>query len=162
MDVAPLCKMADVSELQCITETQVAIIPEGVEGDDAPVAVVCTATFKVTYTASAKDQREEVYELLNKVSQKKGKYMVELQQAARLAHRSATAAPAVQRGFLNNKPAIKKKEPSKYYQWFEKNLGPKSILVGLILPTAKNYIIFFGVAALFHFKGQELALPPPV
>jgi hypothetical protein len=171
MDVAPLCKIpADVSQLpQCITETQVVIRPAVVEGssdnvegeeDAAPPDVICTATLKVTYTASAKDQREEVYELLNKVSQKKAKYMVELQQAARLAHRSSAPPAAVQRGFLN-KP-VQKKEPNKYYQWFERNLGPKSMLVGLILPTAKNYIIFFGVAALFHFKGQELALPPPV
>jgi hypothetical protein len=30
------------------------------------------------------------------------------------------------------------------------------------MPIAKNYVIFFGVMALFHFKGQELALPAPV
>jgi hypothetical protein len=27
---------------------------------------------------------------------------------------------------------------------------------------ARNYIIFFGVSAFFHFQGQMLSLPPPV
>ena len=29
-------------------------------------------------------------------------------------------------------------------------------------PLAKNYIIFFGAVTLMHFRGQELALPPPI
>mmetsp|Transcript_20164 Transcript_20164/g.33433 ORF Transcript_20164/g.33433 Transcript_20164/m.33433 type:complete len:288 (-) Transcript_20164:209-1072(-) len=163
MDVAPLCKIADVSQPQCVTETQVSILAEG-EGDKEAAVIICTATVKVTYKASAKDQREELYELLNKASQKKAQHMVELQQAARLAHRSSVATqpgPAVQRGFLN-KAAAKKKEPNKWLQWMQRNVGPNSRLVSSILPAVKNYVIFFGVAAVFHFKGQALSLPPPL
>ena len=31
-----------------------------------------------------------------------------------------------------------------------------------IFPLAKNYIIFFGAVTPMHFRGQELALPPPI
>ena len=31
-----------------------------------------------------------------------------------------------------------------------------------IFPLANNYIIFFGVFTLMHFRGQELALSPPI
>jgi hypothetical protein len=46
-------------------------------------------------------------------------------------------------------------------QLYERAFGPQSFLRQK-LPAAKNYIIFFGAIVLFHFKGQELALPPPV
>lgn len=161
MDVSPMCKITDDS--QSTTEIQVSILPEGDNTEDV-ISVICTVTVKVTYKASAKDQREELYELLNKASQKKATHMVELQKAARLAHHStATApAPAVQRGFLNKAAGKKEKEPNRMLQWFQRNLGPNSIFVSAILPAAKNYLIFLGVTVLFHFKGQELALPPPL
>jgi hypothetical protein len=144
-----------------VTEKSVAIYAE--DGGDVELTVaVCTITFNVTYKPSAKDQREELYELLNKASEKKNKYVSEMQQAAKLLHRAAPASTvAVKPGFLNKGAAGKKKEPSKLMQFYEKNLGPQSMLQA-ILPVAKNYLIFFGAIILFHFKGQELALPPPV
>lgn len=144
-----------------LTEKSVAIYAEG-GGDVELTVAICTVTFNVTYKPSAKDQREELYELLNKASEKKSKYVAEMQQAAKLAHRAAPASTAaVKSGFLNKGTAAKKNEPSKWMQFYEKNLGPQSLL-RTIFPVAKNYLIFFGAVILFHFKGQELALPPPV
>ncbi|KAI2496655.1 hypothetical protein MHU86_17858 [Fragilaria crotonensis] len=161
IDIATLCSISDPMQSVYVTEKSVAIYAEG--GDDVELTVaVCTVTFNVTYKPSAKDQREELYELLNKASEKKSKYVSELQQAAKQSHRVDPASTAaVKSGFLNKDAAPKKKEPSKLMQFYEKNLGPRS-LVRQILPIAKNYLIFFGAVILFHFKGQELALPPPV
>ena len=161
IDIASLCSISDPTQSVYVTEKSVAIYAEGGEDVDLTVAV-CTITFNVTYKPSAKDQREELYELLNKASEKKSKYVSELQQAAKLSHRvDPVSTTAVRSGFLNKDAAPKKKEPSKLMKFYEKNLGPQS-LVRQIFPIAKNYIIFFGAVILFHFKGQELALPPPV
>jgi hypothetical protein len=160
IDVASLCNISDLSQPLYVTETSVAILPEG--GDEEIKEAVCTVTFKVTYKPSAKDQREELYELLNKASEKKSKYVTELQQAAKLSYRAAPASTvAVRPGFLNKAAAPKKKEPSRWVQWYQKALGPQS-MARRIFPIAQNYLVFFGAVVFFHFKGQELALPPPV
>lgn len=161
IDVATLCSISDPTHSVYVTEKSVAIMAEG--GAESDLAEpVCTLTFKVTYRPSAKDQREELYELLNKASEKKSTYVNELQQAAKLSYRAAPSSTvAVRSGFLNKGSPVKKKEPSRWIQLYEKTLGPQS-LARRIFPVAKNYLIFFGAVIIFHFKGQELALPPPV
>mmetsp|Transcript_8229 Transcript_8229/g.11954 ORF Transcript_8229/g.11954 Transcript_8229/m.11954 type:complete len:286 (-) Transcript_8229:1760-2617(-) len=163
IDVSSLTSIADLTQPEYVIETPIKIFPEG-EGETDPI---CTATFKVTYKPSAKDQREELYDLLNKASEKKNKAIGELNEAAKLVTRSNPPATssAVQRGFLNKSSGknskLTKKEKSGILRLWEKYLGPQS-WVRHTFPVVKNYIIFFGVVTLFHYKGQELALPPPV
>ena len=164
LDVSSLISSADLSQLEFVTETPVKILAEG-EGEQEPI---CTATFKVTYKPSAKDQREELYDLLNKASEKKNKAIGELNEAAKSVTRANPPATstAVQRGFLNKTSgkksnSTKKKEKSGIFRLWDKFLGPQS-WARATFPVVKNYIIFFGVVTLFHYKGQELALPPPV
>jgi len=191
-EVAPLCPVDAMSpQPQYVTELAVAIVAEKTDGDDdekedvfedskeditdSPpkedevlVQPICTVTLRVTYKPSIKDQREELYDLLNKASQKKAKAIDQLRKSLMAASRAtpstetatarSTASPAVKAGFLNKK----KKEPSKIKAWYDKTLGPQSLLRQSILPISKNYIIFFGTMALCHWKGHELALPAPV
>jgi hypothetical protein len=93
IDIASLCSISDPTQSVYLTEKSVAIYAEG-GGDVELTVAVCTVTFNVTYKPSAKDQREELYELLNKASEKKSKYVAEMQQAAKLAHRAAPASTA--------------------------------------------------------------------
>ena len=128
----------------------------------------CTITLRLTFQPSAKDQREELYERLNQASKKKAAAVEKLRQVALAASRSQqqrqvvtkpTKKPAVQSGFLNKRGGPK--EVSKLQAWYDKTLGPNSLL-RRVMPVAKNYLIFFGVVGYFHFQGQQLALPPPV
>lgn len=180
-EVAPLCPIDAMSpKPQYVTELAVAIVAESKDDEvfqdskedltenpsaDEVVQPVCTVTLRVTYKPSIKDEREELYDLLNKASQKKAKAITQLRQSAMAASRAAPAtetkskkSPAVKAGFLNKK----KKEPSKIRAWYDTKLGPQSLLRQVILPVSKNYIIFFGTIALCHWKGHELALPAPV
>ena len=141
--------------------------PTGDEKDKETSPVVeatCTVTLRITYKPSSKDQREELYDLLNKASQQKAKAIDRLRKSATAAARAApsteittSSKPAVKPGFLNKK----KREPSKLKVWYERTLGPQSFL-RRAYPVAKNYVIFFGAVALFHYQGQEVAIPPPV
>lgn len=171
-DVAPLCPMDAMSpQPEYVTELAVAIVAKDSTEDtgDAIVEPVCTVTLRVTYKPSAKDQREELYDLLNKASQKKAKAITQLRKSAMAVSRAGPSStevtttkkksPAVKAGFLNKK---KSKEPSKLKAWYDKNLGPQSLLRASIIPFAKNYVIFFGTIAFCHWKGHELALPAPV
>lgn len=172
-DLAELIQMNVMEPVsEYVNELAVSILPEGTP-DAAPeelvTTTVCTVSLKLTYTPSPKDQREELYEILNKATQRKAKALEKLKQMAAQQARSqgASAAssgaaasgknPAMQSGFLN-KP---KKVVHWSVQWYNKHLGPTSI-IRTVLPIAKNYIIFFGAVGFFHFKGQMLALPPPV
>jgi hypothetical protein len=170
LDVAPLCPVNATSpQAQYATELAVAIVAatdaeesKQDEGQSKVVQPTCTITLRVTYKPSAKDQREELYDLLNKASQKKVKAIDRLRQCATAVSRAAPPStgvtePAVKPGFLNKK----KKEKSKWKQWYDRTLGPQSFLRQMV-PIAKNYVIFFGAMAIFHFKGQEMALPAPV
>ena len=175
LDVAPLCPIDATSpQAQHTTELAVAIVAatdaeeESKEGDEESKLVqpTCTITLRVTYKPSAKDQREELYDLLNKASQKKVKAIDRLRQCASAVSRATppsstdvTKQPAIQPGFLNKKK--KKKEKSKWKLWYDRTLGPQSF-VRQVMPIMKNYVIFFGAMAIFHFKGQEMALPAPV
>jgi hypothetical protein len=167
IDVGSLCSLSDPTQSEYVTEKE---IPITVDSDASDSAVVCSVVFRVTYKPSAKDQREELYELLNKVSERKTKYVGELQQAAIMSHRSTSSTSSstvVRSGFLNKSPPQKSKQqqqqkkPSQWKRLYEKTIGPQS-MIRIIFPVAKNYIIFFGAVILFHFRGQELALPPPV
>ena len=44
---------------------------------------------------------------------------------------------------------------------YQRTIGPNSI-ARKNFPLAKNYTIFFGAVTLMHFRGQELAPPPPI
>jgi hypothetical protein len=156
------------------------VVEEGAAGEagdkGGAVIPVCIVTLRVTYKPSFKDIQDELYDMLNKASQNKAEALDKLRQKAAEAGRvgKSTAAgetsmttttssprggsPAVKRGFLNKK---KKDEPSKFKAWYDRMLGPQSFL-RQTFPIAKNYIVFFGAIAMFHWKGQLLALPPPV
>jgi hypothetical protein len=72
------------------------------------------------------------------------------------------AKPSVKPGFLNKS---KKEEPEgKWKKLYDKTIGPNSLLrQGAFLGFAlKDYFVFFGAVTFFHFKGQLLAIPPPV
>jgi hypothetical protein len=144
--------------------------------DPKATEAVCSIELEVSYTPSKKDQREQLYELLAQISQRRSAAMDKMREAAMAARRQEMASsgsgsasmerpvvkkdPAVKPGFLNKK-APKKKESSAIQAWYERNLGPNSLL-RQVFPIAKNYIIFVGACVFFHFKGQLLALPPPV
>eukprot|EP00339_Tiarina_fusa_P022933 CAMPEP_0117030862 /NCGR_PEP_ID=MMETSP0472-20121206/22243_1 /TAXON_ID=693140 ORGANISM="Tiarina fusus, Strain LIS" /NCGR_SAMPLE_ID=MMETSP0472 /ASSEMBLY_ACC=CAM_ASM_000603 /LENGTH=360 /DNA_ID=CAMNT_0004739057 /DNA_START=112 /DNA_END=1194 /DNA_ORIENTATION=- len=143
------------------------------EAAAVPLQPICTITLRVTYKPSPKDQREELYELLNKTSQRKAAALENLRKISTALARSgessspsksmssAMTKPAVKSGFLNKKK--KEKEPTKFEKLYERTIGPNSMLMkayGITL-AAKNFLIFFGAVGFFHFKGQLLALPPP-
>lgn len=131
---------------------------------------ICTVTLKVEYEPSAKDQRDKLYDLLNNASKRKAAAIDKLRKSAAEVSRATKASPkkaseaskpsekAVKAGFLNKKS---QKKDGFLKRLYNKTIGPNSLL-RVIFPVAKNYVIFFGAAALMHFKGQELALPPPV
>eukprot|EP00934_Nitzschia_sp_Nitz4_P005225 Nitzschia sp. Nitz4//scaffold389_size11954//9158//10153//NITZ4_009011-RA/size11954-augustus-gene-0.13-mRNA-1//-1//CDS//3329549996//5215//frame0 len=188
-ELASLCALEPMSDkTEYVTELAVAILPEGevaAEATDAedkesetpageeateakPVEPTCTITVSVTFKPSAKDQREELYEMLNKTSQRKATALEELRSisvalarsgAAQSGVVSAPEKPAVKPGFLN-----KKKEPTQMERLYERTIGPNSILRKSfeLAVVARNYLIFFGAITAFHFRGQMLALPPPV
>lgn len=137
--------------------------------DETPI---CTVTLKIEYEPSAKDQRDKLYDMLNSASKRKAAAIDKLRKSAAEVSRATKASPskaadaksgsspnkAVKAGFLNKKA---KKEDGFLKRMYNKTIGPSSML-RIIFPIAKNYVIFFGAAVLMHFKGQELALPPPV
>ena len=148
--------------------------------------VICTVTLKVTYKPSAKDQREELYDLLNKTSQRKATALSELRKlsttkaAAAAASSSSTAVTkpsGVKSGFLNKGGANKKSNindeennnnkgfVSKVKNWYGRFVtGPESIVMKTAFwgVVTKDFWIFFGAVGFFHFNGHVLALPPPV
>ena len=135
---------------------------------------VCTVTLKVEFEPSKKDQKDELYDMLNKASKKKATAIDKLRKSAAAVSRlskdettsrgsstssSTSRSPAVKAGFLNKKE--KKAEPGALRRLYERTIGPNSLLRN-VFPVAKNYIIFFGTALFMHYQGQQLALPPPV
>jgi len=155
-DLAPMTKMDAMNPQSEYENTTTVKIKS--EGD-----TICTITLRLIYKPSAKDQREELYEMLNKTSQRKAAAVQKLRQSALTTSRSQVVTtsqykPAVKPGFLNK---TKQEEKPTFMAWYERTLGPNSRLRKNAM-VAKNYFIFFTVVTLFHFKGQELALPPPV
>lgn len=192
-DLTPICTI-DPMEVkdEYVTELPVAIVAEVSSGEALataesteegkedstqaaataePIVPVCTVTLRITYKPSPQDQREELYEILNKASQRKATALENLRKIsmtlARTGGDSPTkststtlAKPSVKPGFLNKKP----KEPTRLEKLYESTIGPNSILrkgLGIVVVT-RNYFIFFGAITFFHFKGQLLSLPPPV
>ena len=131
---------------------------------------LCTLSVQLEYTPSANDKRDSLYEKLNEVSKRKAAAIEKLRQSAAAVNRAKIAESdevkgkggnVVKSGFLNkSKPAEAKPVPF-WKRWYEKTIGPKSML-WVVGPIAKNYIIFIGCSVFFHYKGDLLALPPPV
>ncbi|CAB9500249.1 expressed unknown protein [Seminavis robusta] len=128
---------------------------------------LATINLRLVFKPSAKDRKEELYELLNKASVRRSQALERHrgQQQETITKKSASSPgkkPAVKAGFLNKKTKKAPVEESKWQQFYDKYMGPTSMARGLIIPIAKNYVIFFGAVVLAHYKGQELALPAPV
>jgi hypothetical protein len=161
LDLAGLIKLDAMSpEKEYSFEADIGILPDGSMSD---TEAVITVTLKLTFVPSKKDQREELYELLNKATTRKAQAVEKLRQAALAASRQAVVkradgpGAAVKPGFLNKA----KKEEKGLLALYHKYLGPKSF-ARQAFPIAKNYIVFFAAVAIFHYKGDALALPPPV
>jgi hypothetical protein len=145
---------------------------EGVEeittNTDSIIQVpTCSVHFRIEYESSVKDQTAILYDLLNSTTKRKAASIDKLRRCAaslsRTKGESSTAIttnpkPAVKPGFLNKKS---KKDPIFLVRWYNKTIGPQSML-RQVFPIAKNYILFFGGVALMHFQGHQLSLPPPV
>jgi hypothetical protein len=128
----------------------------------------------VEYEPSTLDQKQELYELKSQNTSRREAAIDKLRKCAAALNRikssvagkssegsskDAAKNPAVKSGFLNKKE--KKKQPFFLVRWYEKTVGPES-LIRQLFPILKNYILFFGTVTLMHFQGQQLALPPPV
>ena len=126
---------------------------------------ICTLSVQLEYTPSDDDKRDSLYEKLNEVSKRKAAAIEKLRQSAAVINRKGGTAPAakgnvVKAGFLNKSKPEPKAVPF-WKRWYEKTIGPKSMM-WIVGPIAKNYVIFIGCSLFFHYKGDLLALPPPV
>jgi hypothetical protein len=154
-----------------VTIDIVAGAESGGGGDEEAKTVACSVTLQLTYAPSAKDRVEELYELLNKTSQKKAAAVERLRQAAvtrsrrsaaaQVTQRPSAARPAVKPGFLQKSRA--EKSPSHpVIQWYNDKLAgtvQKSIQFGWM---AKNYVLFGVFCVWAHYQGQAIGLPAPV
>ena len=134
-----------------------------------PLVPTCVVQMRIEYIPSIKDQKDELYDLLNKASKRKAMAVDKLRKSASALSRASSALESsgaivkkekvVKAGFLNKKPVVKKEKF--LVRWYNKALGRDSF-ARKVFPIAKNYILFFGGVALMHCQGQQLALPPPV
>lgn len=140
-----------------------------------------TIAIQLEYTPSPEDRRDALYEKLNEVSKRKVAAIESLRKSAGMANRargstdgvstsggggdSGKSSPAVKSGFLNKSKGGEEKSTVAiipfWKRLYENTLGPQSML-WVLGPVAKNYIIFAGVSLFFHYRGDLLALPPPV
>jgi hypothetical protein len=144
-----------------------------------------TIVIQLEYTPSPEDRRDALYEKLNEVSKRKVAAIESLRKSAGMANRARggsavegggtsgdssgnKASPAVKSGFLNKTKGGGEDKSSSavavvpfWKRWYENTLGPQSML-WVLGPVAKNYIIFVGVTLFIHYRGDLLALPPPV
>mmetsp|Transcript_27808 Transcript_27808/g.65347 ORF Transcript_27808/g.65347 Transcript_27808/m.65347 type:complete len:305 (+) Transcript_27808:282-1196(+) len=189
IEVAPFCSLDDPKQPkeEYVTEVSVPIVAEEEttteeQTETAPAAkpTVCTVTLRVTYKPSPKDQREELCELLNKTSQRKAtalgalrKLSIERVRAGAAASDSASegktlAKPSVKPGFLNKGGPSEKEEEKGFLsaakQWYQRVISPDSIVMrtAFFAIVTKDFWIFFGAVGLMHYRGNLLALPPPV
>jgi hypothetical protein len=119
-----------------------------------------------------------LYDKLNEVSKRKVAAIESLRKSAGIVSRARAAeeeaegivvkngGPAVKSGFLNRSKANDDSKslpssPTFMKRWYDKTIGPKSML-WVIGPIATNYVLFVGVTLFLHYKGDLLALPPPV
>ncbi|KAL9190195.1 hypothetical protein ACHAXT_007406 [Thalassiosira profunda] len=147
--------------------------PEAAQDESKPAELqlpVYTVTLQLEYTPSPDDRRDALYDRLNAVSKRKVAAIDALRKHAGVVNRakaaeasSVVSSPgkksAVKPGFLNK--AKEETPPPAWKRWYDKTLGPKSML-WMVGPVAKNYVIFLGVGLFIHWKGDLLALPPPV
>ena len=132
---------------------------------------VCTLSVHLEYSPSLNDKRDALYDQLNEVSKRKAAAIELLRKSATAVNRAkmeeASASDekqntVVKSGFLNKAKAGKTAAPPSFLKrCYDKTIGPKSML-WVVGPIAKNYVIFFAVSAFFHYKGDLLAIPPPV
>lgn len=132
---------------------------------------VCTIYVRVEYIPSIKDQKDILYDHLNKASKRKAAAADKLRKVAMSAARAKASGTMttsgeksiVQGGFLNKKTGSGERRDSDFLlvRLYERSFGPNSAF-RKIFPIAKNYIIFFAGVAIMHFQGQHLSLPAPV
>lgn len=189
IEIAPLCTLEDPKQPkdEYVTEIPVVIVApateesETAEVESKVIPVICCVTLKVTYKPSSKDQREELYDLLNKTSQRKATALGELRKrsiekaragASSAAESGSTAVtrskPSVKPGFLN-KGGKKNEEDDKgvvsvVKDWYKRVTSPDSIVVKTAFwaVVTKDFWMFFGAVGFMHFRGNVLSLPPPV
>lgn len=129
-------------------------------------------TIQLEYTPSPDDKRDALYDKLNEVSKRKVAAIESLRKTAGFVSRAKAAEapsnssggdkrPAIKSGFLNKSKASEEKPPPFWKRWYGKTIGVNSML-WVVGPVAKNYILFVGVSLFIHYKGDLLALPPPV
>lgn len=193
VEIATLCTLDDPKQPkdEYVNEVKVVIVAaaaeptaaanESVVGETKTEAepAICSVTLKVTYKPSSKDQREELYDLLNKTSQKKSVALSELRKRSVEKVRAGESVagstavtrskPSVKPGFLKksnkaDEAADKKGFVSMAKIWYNRITGPDSI----VMKTAfwafatKDFLMFFGAVGLMHYKGNLLSLPPPM
>ncbi len=153
--------------------TEVTETKEETEASTKVIIPTCTVSLKIEYNASIKDQTLLLNEKYNAAVARQTVAVEKLRKIAMAVRRAQLASGGTDRALTsasgNKKPAVKpgflkkaaKKEPMFLVRWYEKTLGPNSLL-RKIYPIAKNYVLFFGGVALMHFQGHQLALPPPV
>ncbi|KAL3792062.1 hypothetical protein HJC23_011227 [Cyclotella cryptica] len=136
---------------------------------------VCVLSVHLEYTPSLNDKRDALYNKLNEVSKRKAAAIEALRKSAAAVNRARAEqgmtsdnvekSTAVKSGFLKKSKASgsgeKNTPPPLLKRVYEKTFGPQSML-WVVGPIAKNYVVFFAVSVFFHFKGDLLALPPPV
>eukprot|EP00560_Eucampia_antarctica_P006067 CAMPEP_0197824874 /NCGR_PEP_ID=MMETSP1437-20131217/2077_1 /TAXON_ID=49252 ORGANISM="Eucampia antarctica, Strain CCMP1452" /NCGR_SAMPLE_ID=MMETSP1437 /ASSEMBLY_ACC=CAM_ASM_001096 /LENGTH=494 /DNA_ID=CAMNT_0043424675 /DNA_START=106 /DNA_END=1590 /DNA_ORIENTATION=+ len=126
---------------------------------------ICTIRVKLEFEPAKKSRVDALSQLLNECSKRKAKAIDSLRQCAATVGRTdnnstvaaTTKEASVKAGFLNKKP----KQPPIWRRWYEKTIGPQSML-RMLSPIMKNYGLFIGAVALVHFRGNDLALTPPV
>lgn len=184
VEIAPLCSIDDPKEPkgEYVKEVMVSIVAATEEGGTVTDVdpVVCSVTLKATFKPSEKDVRDELYDLLNKISQKKAVALTELRkrsvERARAGASSASdrsnavtrSKPTVKPGFLQNGGKTNDDDDKGFIslakKWYKRVTAPDSIVMktaffGIV---TKDFWIFFGAVGLMHFKGDILSLPPPV
>eukprot|EP00569_Conticribra_weissflogii_P007489 CAMPEP_0171345150 /NCGR_PEP_ID=MMETSP0878-20121228/20911_1 /TAXON_ID=67004 /ORGANISM="Thalassiosira weissflogii, Strain CCMP1336" /LENGTH=424 /DNA_ID=CAMNT_0011848495 /DNA_START=111 /DNA_END=1385 /DNA_ORIENTATION=+ len=156
---------------------------EPTESRDAPKSnlqlPICTLSVQLEFIPSPTDKRDALYDKLNEVSKRKAAAIEKLRQSASAVNRAKAASDSkegkdgkaeakksqvVKAGFLNKPLGGEGKSAAQtpfWKKWYEKTIGPSSLL-WVLGPVAKNYVVFLGISLFFHYKGDLLALPPPV
>lgn len=190
IEVAPLCTLDDPKQpkAEYVTEIPVEIVAptpatddkeesEATEAGEAKAEPsICSVTLTVTYKPSSKDQREELYDLLNKTSQRKATALQELRkrsiERARAGAASATeggkstavtrSKPSVKPGFLNKGGKKGDDEDDKTFvsavkKWYKRVTGPDSIVMktAFFAVVTKDFWIFFGAVGFMHYRGDR-------
>ena len=179
VEIAPPCSIDDLKEPkgECVKEVTVSIVAATEEGETVTNVdpVVYSVTLKATFKPSEKDVRDELYDLLNKISQKKVVLLTELRKrSVERAGAGASSASDRSNAVTRSKPSVKygflqkggtttgdddKGSMSLAKTWYKRVTAPDSIVMktafyGIV---TKDFWIFFGAVSLMHFKGVILA-----